>query len=553
MKLCKRSTILMKNKTSLFQKLQANWKSGITVSLVSSPLSVSLAVAAHASPVMGIITAIWAGLVASIFGGSDFNVVGPTGALSGILATYAMVHGQDSLAMLAILSGAIIFLAYILKLQKYLVFIPGSAVHGFTLGVAFIIGLNELNFALGLKGLPGHEKFIDNVIESLRHINTASPVTILTFILFLIALLLFKKYLPKIPGAVAMAPVGIILGILTSAHKLPFNLLTLDSLYPNMQGTFFIMPKLFFNQSLLIPAFAVALVAILETMISAKIADGMTDTKHSKRKEMRGLAFANIASGLMGGIPATAALARTSLNIKTGANNKISATISSICVAIISLFLLKYFKFIPLAAIAAILVFVAIQMVEAEHFFRMFQYDKKNFYLSLITAFVTIYEDPIVGIVFGVGLASVLLVEKLSRGQFDLVINDKHNNIVERVSGDKLEKLVEGSDTVVYSIKGLLCYVNSEAHLNRFRSHLNGSKNIVLRLRSVYYIDIDGVEVIDEIIRLVESQGKNIFISGVNTIIADMLMDNSSYQQLKSKNRVFTKTAEALKHLGFNI
>lgn len=543
----------MQSKISLIQKFKTNWKSGITVSLVSIPLSVSLAVAAHASPVMGIVTAIWAGLIASIFGGSNFNVVGPTGALSGILAAYAMTHGQESLAMLAILSGAIILAASALKLQKYLVFVPGSAVHGFTLGVAFIIGLNELNFALGLTGLPSHEKFIENVLESFRGIGGASSAAVITFTVFLTILLLFKKYLSRVPGAIVAAPLGIILGILTSLHKLPFNLLTLDSLYPNIRAAFFIAPKLFLNESLVMPALAVALVGILETMISAKIADGMTDTRHSKRKEMRGLGLANIASGLMGGIPATAALARTSLNIKTGATDKLSAGISSICVAVISLFFLKYFRFIPLAVIAAILVFVAIQMVEAEHFFRMFRYDRKNLYLSLATAFVTIYEDPIVGIVFGVGLASVLLVEKLSRGQFDLVINDKHKQIVERVSGENLEKLVQGSDTIVYSIKGLLCYVNSEAHLNRFRSHLNGSKNIVLRLRSVYYMDIDGAEVINEIISLAESQGKNIFLTGINPVVAEMLRENSSFRRLKAEHHVFTKTSEALARLGFQI
>lgn len=543
----------MQSKIHFKDKIKNNWKSGIAVSLVSIPLSVSLAVASHASPIMGIITAVWAGLVAALFGGSNYNVVGPTGALSGILASYAITHGADTLPVLAIVSGVIIFVAYLLKLHKYLVFIPGSAIHGFTLGVAFIIGLNQLNFAFGLTGLTSHEKFIENVIESLRHLSAISYVTFVVFILFLGSLLLFRKFFPRLPGAIILAPVGIIFGYLSFQHILPFNLLSLGSLYPNIQSVFFQVPKPYFDQSLLMPAFAVALVAILETMLSAKIADGMTDTKHNKRKEMRGLALANIASGLMGGIPATAALARTSLNIKTGASDKLSATISSIFVVIISAFFLKYFKFIPLAVIAAILVFVAIQMIESDHFVRMFKYDRKNFYLSLVTAGVTIYADPIIGILFGVGLASIMLIEKISHGYFDLVINDNNNQIVGRISGDKLQKLTAGSDTIVYSIKGILCYINGEAHLNRFRSQLNGSKNIILRLRSVYYIDIDGVEVIDEIIRLAEAQHKNIYITGINSFVAEMLRENSSYLRLKKNNRVFAKSSEALKQIGFDI
>ena len=140
--------------------LKSNWKSGITVSLVSIPLSISLAVAAGATPLMGIITAIWAGLLAAIFGGSNFNIVGPTGALSGILAVFAISHGANSLPALAILSGIIIIISFIFHFEKYIILIPSSVIHGFTLGVAFIIGLNQLNFALGLKNLPVHESFI---------------------------------------------------------------------------------------------------------------------------------------------------------------------------------------------------------------------------------------------------------------------------------------------------------------------------------------------------------------------------------------------------------
>ena len=128
-------------------RLAANWQSGITVSLVSIPLSVSLAVASQATPVMGIITAIWAGLMAAIFGGSNYNIVGPTGALSGLLAAYALTQGVSMLPMLAIVAGLFVLIAYAARLERFLVFVPASAIQGFTLGVAFIIGLNQLNFA----------------------------------------------------------------------------------------------------------------------------------------------------------------------------------------------------------------------------------------------------------------------------------------------------------------------------------------------------------------------------------------------------------------------
>ena len=532
--------------------LKLNWKSGLTVSLVAIPLSISLAVASHTSPVVGILTAIWAGLVAALAGGSNYNVVGPTGALSGILASYAILHGSETLATVAVLSGLIIFFAYLFRLHKYLVFVPGSAIHGFTLGVAFIIGLGQLNFALGITGLTAHERFIDNLMESARHFAAFSPVSLILFLASLALLLLFKKFYPRLPGAIVLAPIGIGLGLVFQ-NKSGFTLQTLGSLYPHMAAAFFLPVKPYLSQSAVIAAFAVALVAILETMISAKIADGMTGTRHSRRKEMRGLALANIISGIMGGMPATAALARTSLNVKTGATSKISAALSSLAVAIIALFFLKYFKFMPLAVIAAILVFVAIQMVEAEHFMRMFKYDRRNFYLSLVTAFITVFEDPIVGILFGVGVASLLLMEKLSRGQFDLAINDSRKRMVDRISGDRMQKIVQGSDTIVYSIKGLLCYINSESHVSRFRLHLNGSKNVILRMRSVYYIDMDGVEALDEIVRILKDAGKNVYITGVNSMISGMLSESREFQQIKTEGRAYKKSSEVLKVLGFAV
>ena len=155
---------------NIIEKIKYNWKSGLTVSLVSMPLSISLAVASGSTPAIGIITAIWAGLVASIFGGSNFNIIGPTGALSGLIATYVILHGSNSLAILTITTGIFVLIAYALKLEKYLIFIPSSVIHGFTLGVALIIGFNQFNAALGLYGLPKHSSFFQNLIEYAENI-----------------------------------------------------------------------------------------------------------------------------------------------------------------------------------------------------------------------------------------------------------------------------------------------------------------------------------------------------------------------------------------------
>jgi SulP family sulfate permease len=536
----------------LLRRVRENWKAGLTVALVSIPLSVSLAVASQTSPVVGIVTAIWAGLIASIFGGSHFNITGPTGALSGILASYAIVHGAPSLAMLAIVTGIMILIAYLFRLERFLVFVPGSAIMGFTLGVAFIISLNQLNFALGLTGLEKHEHFIDNVVESVSHIGDASVLTVMVFTGFLAALFALLRLFPRIPGAILLAPVGIALGYASSKGIIDLPLLTLGAQYPDLSGRLFIPPQVFFDRSLLITGFAVALVAIIETILSAKIADGMTKTKHDSRREMLGLGLANLASGAMGGIPATAALARTSLNIKSNATHSSSATISSIFVAVISLVLLPYFSYIPLAVIAAILVFVAIRMVETHHIRHLWRHDKKHFALTLLVAAVTVYEDPIIGILLGTGVALIMFVQEVSQGYFDVVMNDVKTGTTKLYSGNQLDDISRDSHILVYSLKGPLVYMNAQAHLSRFERSLRQYYGVVLRLRELTLIDTDGIAALDEMIELIAKQGKPVLMSGIpDAVLPRLRHELKAYLRMKRNGDIHPKTTDALRALGY--
>lgn len=542
------------NKTNLLlTRMRQNWKSGVTVALVSLPLSVSLAIASQTTPIVGIITAIWAGLMGALFGGSNFNIIGPTGALSGILATFAIIHGADTLPALAVVSGILILASYLLRLERFLIFIPGSTIQGFTLGVAFIIGFNQMNFALGLNGLAKHEKFILNVLESFKHVGSTSPGAVFVFALFLAGLFLLLKLTPKIPGAITLTPIGILLGFLSQNGYIPLSLQTLGTKFGNINPTLFIRPTFFFDYSLLVTAVTVAVVAILETMISAKIADGMTKTKHNSRKEMLGLGMANIMSGLMGGIPATAALARTAVNIKSGANSNVSAVISCTSIAIISLLLLPFFNYIPMAVIASILVFAALRMIEIHEIVNFIKHDKKSLLVCLLVFFITVYEDPMIGILAGTAVSLLIFIEKLSRGQFDLIMNDPKKGIVGKMSGEKITSSLKDHDTLVYSIKGTLAYINGQAHVVRFSQGLNGYKNIILRLRELYFIDLDGIDALDEIIDIIRSQKRKVVISSVEDAIAAQLeRESDGYRSLKKDKLIFSKTTDALKFLGYN-
>jgi SulP family sulfate permease len=378
--------------------------------------------------------------------------------------------------------------------------------------------------------------------------------TFFVFLVFLVALFLLTKKFPKFPGIIVLTPLGIILGYLATRHTLPFSLQTLESKFGAIPQAIWQIPHFYVSTNLIVPALTVAIVAILETMISAKIADGMTKTKHNKRKEMMGLGLANIASGLFGGLPATGVFARTALNVKTGANDKMSATIYTISVALISLILIPYFKYIPMSVIAAILVFTAIRMVGTQHFFRMFSIDKKSFFLSLIVAFVTVYQDPTTGILLGTAVALLIFMNKLSHGQFELIINNKDKKIAKTIiTGEeiKLDELQHQLHTLVYSIEGQLAYVNAQSHISRFENNLNGYENVILRFRSLYFIDMDGVDAFEEIVEIIEKQGRKVLVSGINPLIEKMLVTSKHYQELKKSGRVFEKTEHALKSLGY--
>lgn len=529
----------------MITKIKSNLKSGCTIALISIPLSISLAVASRVSPVQGIITALWAGLVASFFAGSNFNIIGPTGALSGIIASYVLTHGIEVVSMLAIMAGIIILIAYLLRFERYLIFIPSSVIHGFTLGIASIIALNQINFACGLKNLSTHEEFIKNVWESITHIHQGSLVAFSVFFTFFIALLITSKYLPMLPGVIIFSPLGIILGY-TSADWLQLE--TLGSKFGTIQVTFFQTPSLVFSQQLIWCALTIALIAILETMLSAKIADNLTKTKHKMRQEIFGLGMANIASGLAGGIPATAALARTVLNVKSGATNKISATISSIFIGIISSIFLFYFTFMPMAVIAAILVNVAINMVEAEHFSRLFTHDKINFGVSMFVACLTVYKDPIIGILVGASISLLLFVEQLSRGYYDVSI--QYSKDLKHEHGSSLQKLSQDDDVLIYTFKGKLSYINSHAHIVRFETDLQSYQTIILCLREVYFIDIDGIDALDEIIEIAQKQNKKILIASTSPFVKNLIKTVSrQFYILEKKGLIFETTSDALHYL----
>ncbi len=528
-----------------------NWKSGLTVSLVSIPLSLALAIISGATPTQGIITAVWAGLLGAILGGCDYIFIGPTGALGGILVAHTLTHGYQTLPIVAILSGLLILVAFFFHLDKYIIFIPRSVVHGFTLGVAFIIGLGQLDSAFGLTNIEKTDNFLENILITLGHLGEARWGIFLIFILSTLFMVFWNKKFPKIPSAaiVAFSSIGLILLFSVLGYATP--ILTLGDKYPSIQATLFANPFQGFSWSLLLQrdiwmiSFATAVVAILETLLSGQIADGMTKTKFVRSKEVFGLAIANIGSGLMGGIPATAALARTALNVKSGATHKISGVISAVLVAIITLFFFGLFKLLPMVIISAILAVVAIGMLQKKHFIRLIENEKIAFALSIIVALIVVAEDPIVGIFVGTVVALLIFVNKVSYGQTEVLLWKNGKMTEALLKNDFLQKETVDSDIAVYKISGTLTYINMPAHLEAVQK-IKGHKYVIISLRHAFYADTDGVEYLGEIIEVLKKNNEKVLLAGINKEIEKFVSKEPFYKQKKLEGKIYNRTSEAI-------
>lgn len=535
---------------NLLRLVASNWKSGLTVALVSLPLSLSLAIASGATPIMGIITAVWAGLVAAIFGGSDYNVVGPAGALAAIIAGFGMTFGPELMPMLALCSGVLMLVIWLLRLDRYLVFIPSSVMYGFTLGVGLAIGLSQLNAALGLSGLPLHESLLANFLESLRHIGEAQLPTFTLFAGCLVLLFVCVKLFPKIPGAVVVAVVGIAIGYAAEAGMLPFEIQTLLAKYGTFRADLFTPPAILppldprFFQAVV----TVAVVAVLETLLSAKIADGMTGSRFHQSREVRGVALANIASGIAGGLPATGVFVRTALNVKTGASSRVSSGLNAVFVAIISLLLFSGFQYMPLAAVASILVFAAIRMVDIKEFKKLFVFDRGAFWLALLVAVLVFSVDSMIGLLVGVAVALLSFVSCLSRAQSELTLHKPNCDLL-RIPHHKLAEHEGDCDIVVYRFAGELTYFNGNSHEDNIRRIK--AKTIILSLRNLLYIDIDGMEILHDIIKQTEKRGHVLYLTSISDFVRPSLQKAAWFMRMEEAGSVFRSTTDALTALGF--
>lgn len=532
--------------------IKNNWKSGLTVALVSIPLSLSLAVASGSTPGAGLITAVWAGLFAGLFASSNYNIIGPAGALTGVLALFAFQQGPELLPSLAIITGIFILLAYFFKIQRYMVLIPRSVMVGFSTGVAILIIISQLRSIFGIHDIASAAEPLHNLGLIFENIKLFDPTTFFVFLAGVALLYFFSKMIPKIPSAIFLAPIGIAIGFLIANSKLPIETMLLNERYNDLSFSLFsFLSNFTINRAILVTGASVAFIAILETLISAKIAGNMTKTRFNSGKELFGLSLANIGSGIFGGLPATGVFVRTGLNAKSGATHRTSQIIQAVVVGIISALLFSTFTYIPLTLIASILFFASIRMLEIKDLKKYWKYSKKDFTVAILVVSLMIAIDSVIGLLAGTILALLFFVENFSKGHCDITRN-RGNQFIDRLYEGDFKKFTEPVDVVVYSFKGSLTYVNGETHKDRISEKMNLFETIILRMRELGHIDHDGVEILHEIVEELKNNNKNIYISGLNDDIKKKILESDLHGLIEEKS-VVKNTSHALKEIGFII
>lgn len=429
-------------------------------------------------------------------------------------------------------------------------FIPESVAEGFTLAVALIIGLNQLN-SITKVTTTKHAEFYMNVYESIRVFPNADLYSVGFFFINLVPLYYLLTRFGKIPWAIVFTVIGCAFGYLSDAQMLgPIHLSILSSKYPELKRQVFHSIN-FSNDTANIASFStalgVAIIAILESLISARIADGMTGMRHSQRREVLGISIANMACGFTGSIPATAALARTALNIKSGATSRISAVIACCFLLLIAIAVLPVFHFIPFPTIAALLVMVAVRMVNWPKFTHMWKYSKVAFSISIMTCFLCLFGDTIIGLVAGALVAIFISADKLQLGHHDFYRFNGAGGIIQplpkRPDMEYDENHTGEGESVRYVLNGSLTYINHLAHLYRVQSFVSDPatadvRTATLDLSQVHYVDIDGVDVVHEMIEVLEKKEIRVLVTGVRFEIFRSLSKQDWFVKLMEHGHV---------------
>ena len=484
--------------------------SGIIVAIIAMPLSIALAIASGVNPEQGLYTAVVAGFFISFLGGSRVQIGGPTAAFVVIIYGIIAQYGMSGLTVATIMAGLILIIMGLLRFGNLIKFIPKTITVGFTLGIAIGIVTGQIKDFFGLQMGAVPAEFTDKIIAFAENFYTLSLATLLIGVLALLIQIFWPYVSRKIPGSLVAI---IITTVIVSLGKLPVK--TIGDLYTIKAGfPTFMVPEISFDliRQMISPAFTIAILAAIESLLSCVVSDGMIGGHHRSNAELVGQGVGNIMSALFGGIPATGAIARTAANVKNGGRTPVAGMVHAVTLLLILLFLMPYASLIPMSTLAAILIMVGYNMSGWKTVIRMVRKaPKSDTAVLLITLILTVFFDLVVAIEFGMILASFLFLKHMADAA----------GVRQWVERNYLDEISENTDlkqvpknTTVYEIFGALFFGAANDFLNVV--HKEGKNVLIFRMRNVPAMDISGLEALEEALETCHKRGMTLVLSHVN-------------------------------------
>ncbi|MBM6697709.1 SulP family inorganic anion transporter [Streptococcus alactolyticus] len=482
---------------------------GIIVAIIALPLSIALAIASGVNPEQGLYTGVIAGFFISFLGGSRVQIGGPTAAFVVIIYGIVSQYGMSGLATATFLAGLMMIVMGLLKFGNLISFIPKTITVGFTLGIAIGILVGQLKDFLGLSMGAVPAEFTDKLVAYAQHLNTIHLPTLLIGLLALSIQIFWPRVSQKIPGSLVV--IFVTTAIVQLAH---LSVPTIGDLYTIKAGLpTFSMPNISLSlvRQLLSPAFTIAILASIESLLSCVVSDGMIGSRHRSNAELVGQGVGNMMSALFGGIPATGAIARTAANVKNGGRTPIAGMTHALVLLLILLFLMPYASLIPMSCLAAILIMVAYNMSGWRTFVYMLRTAPKSDIVVLVTTLLlTVFFDLVVAIEFGMVLAAFLFLKRMS----DIAEVRQWVDEADNENTDALDLKVVPKNTVVYEVFGSLFFGTTNDFLDI--SYEEGKNALILRMRNVPAMDISGLDALEEIRETCQQRGMTLILSHVN-------------------------------------
>ena len=523
---------------------------GVTVGVVALPLALAFGIASGLGATAGLVTAVVAGTVAALFGGSHVQVSGPTGAMTVVLVPIVAEHGAEGVAVVGLLAGVLLVATGLVGAGRYVRFIPLPVIEGFTLGIAALIALQQVPAALGTAG--AHEHVVVSAVGAVLDWFVAPDLAALALSAGVaLVILLGSRLRPAVPVALLAVVAATVVTRLAdlpvaTIGALPSRLFSLG------------VPSVGWSELrvLVVPAAAVAALAALESLLSATVADAMSvSTRHDPDRELFGQGLANLASPLLGGIPATAAIARTAVNVRSGARSRLAAVVHSVVLLVVVLALAPVVGWIPLAALAGVLIATAVRMVEVSSLRALVRVSRSDAFVLALTFLATVVLDLATAVVLGIVTAGALALRQLAN---TTALREEPLGDVDGSAGHGAdegrsdehaaeERALLDEKIVAYRLEGPLFFGGAHTALLEL-TEISNVRVAILRMSHVTTLDATGAAVLADTVRALESRGVTVLLSGMPARYVPRLAATGIQQHLTGLHHVFEHTPDAIAH-----